>query len=392
MMFLSGITGAVLVIGSSATPFDIVWNSPWPRACADASGVSPTALTRFGVRTNANMAFNGDVISTLYNHEAASSIGDWPSIFPNGTIAANGGIPQLGSLEVHLAAVRRDIEALFPDPAFDGYVAIDQEMWEPYLNPRATSVYMNLSLVAAKGDVAAAVAAWNASSLEFMAQTLLTARSLRPNAKWGYYGIVGCYGQWDIAREQCGAVERARNDALAPLWAASSALFPSIYSSCRYTGGVAPHCLPDASQGNASEATKIPITLREAQRASDARAGGKVPIIAFTWYTLYTHTCAKAPPVGLGHCPLMRSEVRTVAIEKYCFIINSLRRKRTFFFLLFVYSYCRLIFAQSSRLRRARALQALSCGAATATFGQGRVIAMFSERTSTQRSGRSYKA
>jgi hyaluronoglucosaminidase len=382
------ILGALLAVGASSTPFDIVWNSPWPRACADASGVSSSALNRFGVRTNADVAFNGDVISTLYNHEAASSIGDWPSIFPNGTVAANGGIPQLGSLAVHLAAVRRDIEALFPDPAFDGYVAIDQEMWEPYLNPRATSVYMNLSLVAANGSVAAAVAAWNASSLEFMAQTLLTARILRPNAKWGYYGIVGCYGQWDIRGERCGAAERARNDALAPLWAASSALFPSIYSSCRYSGGVAPHCLPDASQGNASEATKIPITLREAQRASDARAGGQVPIVAFTWYTLYTRACAKAPPVGLGHCPLMRSEVRTRSHSlrlKYVDDCSHLHRH------LLVFSF-RLTSTQSSRLQRAWASQVLSCGAATATFGQGRMIAMFSERTSTQRLGRSCNA
>ena len=35
----------------------------------------------------------------------------------------------------------------------------------------------------------------------------------------------------------------------------------------------------------------------------------KTPIVPFTWYDLYTQHCAKGPPVGLGHCPLMRSPV-----------------------------------------------------------------------------------
>ena len=101
-----------MAVATSAAPFDVVWNSQWPTACADPMPAS--ALTRFGIRTNANASFNGDVISTLYNHAGVCTIGDWPAIYPNGTIAANGGIPQNGSLSTHLAKVRADIADLFP--------------------------------------------------------------------------------------------------------------------------------------------------------------------------------------------------------------------------------------------------------------------------------------
>ena len=299
-----------------------MWNSPWPSACAGypSGALGPAAVTRWGVRANAGAAFGGAAVTTLYNHPGAYTLGDWPSLWPNGSVAANGGIPQRGNLTRHLARVATDVVALFPDPEHAGLVVIDWEEWQPYLNPRATTAYANASFAAAGGDVAAAVAAWNASSLEFMARTLETAVALRPRAAWGFYGLVGCYGQWDVAAGGCAAASRARNDALAPLWRAGSALFPSIYSACRYSAGAGqsapPHCLPDASQANATEAQKIALTLQEVQRVNGGGrggggggggGGGRVPVWPFTWYTLYTHTCAKPPPVGLGHCPLMRA-------------------------------------------------------------------------------------
>ena len=164
------------------------------------------------------------------------------------------------------------------DPDFSGYIVIDWEEWQPYMNPRSQSVYMQASLTYAGGNINAAVMQWNASALDWMVQTLRTARALRPHAKIGYYGIVGCYGQWDVAAGTCGQEELSRNDALAPLWAASSALFPSIYSACQYAGAPYPRCLPDLH--NATEAEKIPITLREAMRVNTLH----VPVVAFTWY------------------------------------------------------------------------------------------------------------
>ena len=71
-----------LLAGSLVQPthshsFDIVWNSPWPAACTHAPPVAPDAITKWGVRTNADNAFNGAVVSTLYNHPGALVIGDW---------------------------------------------------------------------------------------------------------------------------------------------------------------------------------------------------------------------------------------------------------------------------------------------------------------------------
>merc|ERR1719331_2942387 len=106
---------ATAQVPQRSTPFQVMWNSQWPEQCEETFPAD--SITRFGIKTNANNSFNGDVWSTLY------SIGNWPMLWPNGSIHSNGGIPQRGSLELHLSAVRDDVEKLFPDPAFDGYVA-----------------------------------------------------------------------------------------------------------------------------------------------------------------------------------------------------------------------------------------------------------------------------
>ena len=171
-------------------------------------------------------------------------------------------------------------------------VAIDWEVWEPWLDPRSTSVYAQLSFKLAGGDKAAAVAAWNASSLEFMAETLKTAKALRPHAAWGYYGMIGCFARWDVAEGVCDAEIRARNDALAPLWSAGTALFPSIYSECSFAPGPdgvmrcqpggPPMPNPYPGNANSTEEQRIAISLRETARVNRH----KLPVIPFTWYVL----------------------------------------------------------------------------------------------------------
>ena len=295
--------------------FEVAWNSPWPSAgsCREER-VPADALTRFGVRTNAGNALNGDAVSILYNHPGRYTIGDWPSLWPNGSVFANGGIPQLANLSRHLAQVTADVERLFPAEDFSGIVGIDWEEWEPWLNPNSDSLYARKSFALAGGDRGAAVAAWNASSLEFMVRTLETAKALRPHARWAFYGMVGCAAEWDVAAGRCSAEVRARNDALAPLWRAGTALMPSIYSECPYgpgpRGELPLRCLPGGPPGhpygpaaNSTEAQRIPISLGEAARVNAAG----LPILPYTWPALYTQHCAKSPPAGLGHCPLMRS-------------------------------------------------------------------------------------
>ena len=50
------------------------------------------------------------------------------------------------------------------DPDFSGYIVIDWEEWQPYMNPRSQSVYMQASLTYAGGNIAAAVAATPAAA------------------------------------------------------------------------------------------------------------------------------------------------------------------------------------------------------------------------------------
>ena len=60
------------------------------------------------------------------------TVGDWPCFAPNGT-ALNGGIPQRGDLDRHLAKVKSDIAARLP-VGFDGYAVIDWEVWVPWFS------------------------------------------------------------------------------------------------------------------------------------------------------------------------------------------------------------------------------------------------------------------
>ena len=83
-----------VVIGTATTaaPFEIAWNSQWPTLCDWPDGDAPPAdaISKWGISVNAGNAFNGAVVSTLYNHPGQYTVGWWPSFFPNGT-AVNGG-------------------------------------------------------------------------------------------------------------------------------------------------------------------------------------------------------------------------------------------------------------------------------------------------------------
>lgn len=221
-------------------------------------------------------------MSTLYNHPGHMTLGLWPSLFANGT-AVNGGLPQLGNMSLHLDKVRFDAAALLP-PDFDGYAVIDWEEWVPWLEADGSNYY-NASLALAGGDEAAAIAAWNISSLDFMVKTLEAAREVRPKGKWGYFGTGGC--TFDVTTEACSPEIERINDALQPLWRASTALYPELYASCQAVG-------KDDHQ-RCSAANKLPLKLaarlKEARRVAAGLLPAKLPIVAFTWPALYSPPC-----------------------------------------------------------------------------------------------------
>lgn len=279
------------------------WNVQWPELCPEK--VPSDALSKFGISANEQNKFNGRAVTTLYNHPGSFTIGNWPCTGSDGK-EHNGGLPQLGNLSLHLAQVSRDVQANFPDPDHDGLIVIDWEEWEPYLqfwgDPKPAArwnFYMNKSYELAGGSKDLAIAQWNKTALAFMAETLKTVVALRPKAKVGYYGMINCGSTPDIGKRTCPDVIKARHDALAPLWAAGTALFPSIYSYCRYTNATSTS--PSRCIDESHEEIKIPITLEEVDRVNKLR----MPVVPFTWYDLYQQSCAKSPPAGTGHCPLM---------------------------------------------------------------------------------------
>ena len=118
---------------------------------------------------------------------------------------------------------------------------------------------------------AAAKAEWETAARSYFEQTLLLCRKLRPKARFGFYNWP--QGSLKILGGSCGgtpegcngftAEERALDDRLGWLWAASGALFPSNYVCGSGTAG-------PWGQGN---------TTAEAMRV----ANGSIPVYPFIW-------------------------------------------------------------------------------------------------------------
>jgi hypothetical protein len=113
---------------------------------------------------------------------------------------------------------------------------------------------------------------YEAAAREFLTQTLAIADSLRPNAKWGYYG----YPHPGRIREPSSVPEvRTANNRLKWLYEASEVIYPSIYITKKSVFN---------SPGNGgdfieSNCTYIGLTLQESFRIV-----GKKPVVPFTWH------------------------------------------------------------------------------------------------------------
>lgn len=105
-----------------------------------------------------------------------------------------------------------------------------------------------------------------------MEETLLVGRALRPGGLWGFYRFPDCLNS-NWAKEtnytgQCQPAEVQRNNRLGWLWAASSALYPSIYL---------PLALPPALRRR-----YVHHRLHEALRVATLGAQGLLPVIAYS--------------------------------------------------------------------------------------------------------------
>lgn len=188
----------------------------------------------------------GDKIAILYEP------GIWPWIersFDGKIIYHNGGLPQNGSLDLHLRQLEIDIDRFIPNRTFDGIAVIDFERWRPTFrqNFGDLKVYKDLTLL----DIQKKHPNWSRDQIEsqgkmifeiaannFFNRTILRAKKLRSSAKWAFYGFPHCFNRFrdDIQLERCPDPVEAENNKL--LFMYQSAVYPSIYITQNQTRNV----------------------------------------------------------------------------------------------------------------------------------------------------------
>lgn len=246
-------------------------------------------------RLTLQLGSRGDKIAILYQP------GIWPSIETEDgqLIYRNGGLPQNGSLDLHLRQFEFDVDRLLPNKSFNGVAVIDFESWRPSFrqNFGEHKIYKDLTLleinrkhprwtrdqIEAQGKVIFETAAVN-----FFNRTLLRARKLRPFAKWGFYGFPHCFNRYrDLANlERCSDQVEAENDKL-------SFMFPAaIYSSLYIT----------QNQTNAALTKFVQGKMYEAKRVANLTGNSSLLNLPFIRYQ-YTDTIATMKKVSAALIP-----------------------------------------------------------------------------------------
>lgn len=176
--------------------------------------------------------------------------GEWPKIETSKDgqlIYTNGGLPQNGSLDLHLKRFEIDVDRFIPNKTFDGVAVIDFECWRPSFrqNFGDLKVYRDLTVL----DVMKKHPSWSRDQIEaqakiifetaavnFVNRTMLRAQKLRPLAKWGFYGFPHCFNRYrDYSQlERCPDQVETENNKLMFMY--QSAIYPSIYVTRNQTG------------------------------------------------------------------------------------------------------------------------------------------------------------
>ncbi|XP_064352592.1 hyaluronidase-3 isoform X1 [Camelus dromedarius] len=217
-------------------PFLVLWNVPSAR-CKARFGVH-LPLEALGITANRGQHFHGQNITIFYKNQ----LGLYPYLGPRGT-AHNGGIPQAVPLDRHLAQAANQIRHSLL-PGFAGLAVLDWEEWCPLWAGNwgrrhayqavswawAQQVFPNLD---PQEQLYKARTGFEQAARALMEDTLRLGRALQPHGLWGFYRYPACGNGWRGRASNytghCHAAALARNTQLYWLWAASSALFPSIY-------------------------------------------------------------------------------------------------------------------------------------------------------------------
>lgn len=269
-------------------PFAVLWNIPSGR-CQRRFGVG-LPLADYGIVENQGGRFAGQNITIFYKNK----FGLYPYISPQG-VQHNGGIPQQAPLRAHLARVVGDVQ-LHLRPTFSGLAVVDWEEWRPLWarnwGPKRVYQLASQRWAQKRGrGRRQARRAFERAARALMEQTLLLGRSLRPAGLWGFYRFPDCFNSnWAKVANytgRCRPAEVRRNDRLHWLWAASAALYPSIYL---------PPLLPPGLRRR-----YVHHRLSEALRL----AAGRLPVVAYSRlsYRRSPRFLEPVRPGGGARCP-----------------------------------------------------------------------------------------
>ncbi|VEN47085.1 unnamed protein product [Callosobruchus maculatus] len=216
----------------------VYWNIPTFQC--DYHKLNFSALAeKYKIVMNKDDRFHGSAINILYDP------GNFPAILKNGTktVLRNGGVPQEGNLTDHLITFEILLQQLIPDESFSGIGIIDFESWRPILrqNFGALSEYKTLSIEVEKRKHPIWTPAWlqkeakrrfETAAKQFMEETLLVAKLMRPHATWGYYAYPYCFNMSpNNRRGPCPKEAVLENDRLEWLFNLEDNLYPSLYLS-----------------------------------------------------------------------------------------------------------------------------------------------------------------
>ncbi|XP_008979937.1 hyaluronidase-3 isoform X3 [Callithrix jacchus] len=217
-------------------PFSVLWNVPSAH-CKARFGVH-LPLNALGIIANHGQHFHGQNMTIFYKNQ----LGLYPYFGPRGTVH-NGGIPQALPLDRHLALAAYQIHHNLR-PGFAGPAVLDWEEWCPlwagnwgrrraYQAASWAWVQQVFPDLDPQEQLYKAYTGFEQAARALMEDTLRLGQALRPYGLWGFYRYPNCGNSWhSIASNytgRCHAATLARNTQLHWLWAASSALFPSIY-------------------------------------------------------------------------------------------------------------------------------------------------------------------
>jgi hypothetical protein len=255
------LVAVLLLLLRYASGFDLYWNvgtQGW-------KGEGPCPPVHYGsVRFNVALANFGILPANMTNVGENCCIpgcktmsDDLPYIDPTAwekhrQLRPGGGhtamLPQQVDMAAHLRKVRTGVAGWIPDTEWHGNAVLDFEAWRPiwewngqYFGPAVMNRYQNLSLQLVQKQhpewpltkqLSEAKAQFEGSALDLLVKTLQAAKSVRPAARWGYYGYPHtCTEPWQLPGDRVhnGPECEAANDKLSPLYREQTGTYPSIY-------------------------------------------------------------------------------------------------------------------------------------------------------------------